>query len=142
MNAKPLVLGCGVVMSIFLVTLCAICLVIYWASKDFMKRIDSGRAEGREFGKTTDQKGCMDEGLRRAIGIKKTETGPLVNLRAFVSGCLESSRPSPEFCAGVPKWWEFITDWEVTQCQRDGQDPASTPGCIMVLEEKADFCGG
>src|SRR4051794_34625054 len=57
--------------------------------------------EGRNFGKTTDNQGCVDEGLSRY----KREPGftSILTNSIFMRMCLESSKPTAGFCNDVPR---------------------------------------
>ena len=59
-------------------------------------------AEGREFAKTTDQQGCITEGVKRARQIGFFDIDKKVAHKYFVAGCLKNSRPTPGFCDDVP----------------------------------------
>jgi len=98
-------------------------------------------AEGREFGKTHDQKGCMDEGMRRSKSIGIIDLGAGLQLGAFVDACLATSSPTPNFCEGVPGLFSFKeTDWGKVECRRAGIDPERT-ACIHVTKRKHQYCG-
>jgi hypothetical protein len=97
-------------------------------------------SEGREFGKTMDQAGCMKEGFARAKTMTRFEISRSVQNSAFVEGCLTSSRPTPDFCNGVPAAWKLQdNDWKQEQCERIGMDYMQT-GCTSVFDAKLDVC--
>jgi hypothetical protein len=74
------------------------------------ERLDAMEAQGTELGKTTDQQGCVKEGLAR--GQKITDITSQVGNRSFVKGCLRSSQASPGFCDDVPSIvGKMFTDW-------------------------------
>ena len=138
-------LGTGVA---FLVAMIVVLLGVAFylgSDKELARETEAKKVEGREFGKTTNQEGCLKEGLTRA----KTTT--IFNLkaneinRAFVGACLESSHPTPRFCDGVPRDSllnpSAEADWEKQQCENVGMDHAQT-GCDAVFTAKANFCNG
>ena|SRR2546421_1902783 len=97
-------------------------------------------AEGREFAKTTDQEGCMREGLSRARHINLLSIEQLGYNHDFVQECLKSSRPTSGFCEGIPT--SFVADainWQEKQCKKSGMDEVLT-GCKAVFEDKVQFC--
>jgi hypothetical protein len=96
-------------------------------------------AEGREFGKTTDQAGCMKEGLQRAKGIKVLEINRAISNQGFVEECLKSASPTTGFCDGVPGFWTLQdSEWVNKQCENAAHDSAT--GCGAVFQAKLDFC--
>ena len=98
------------------------------------------RAEGREFGKAIDQRGCMTEALKRSKNINLLSMDENVDNELFLEGCLVTSRPVPGFCEGVPQWWNLKgSEWKQAQCERASQDPART-GCLMVFSQQIEYC--
>src|ERR1700740_264386 len=95
--------------------------VYFMRNKDaWLARGKEVAAEGRNFGNTTDNKGCVDEGVSR---YKK---GPgftsILSNTIFMRTCLESSKATPGFCDDVPKQTEFIktAEWGRKQCRLAG----------------------
>lgn len=84
------------------------------------------RLEGREFGKTTDQNGCMEKGFALP--------NDFLDKTSFTSGCLRTSRPTPDFCKGV-QYYE--PKWADEQCKQVGDNKDS---CIQAFEAKRHFC--
>lgn len=107
---------------------------------EFSPKYEAKRAEGREYGKATDQQGCMKEGLARAKGINFIDVNALTLNSGFVEECLKASRPAPGFCNGVPSFWSFKDDeWKAAQCRKAGMDEFKT-GCAAVFQDQIDFC--
>ena len=101
------------------------------------QRANEYESKGAEFGKNSDQAGCIQEGLLRsksAIGSEIAEAG--LN-SSFTSACLRSSRPTVEFCNDIPA--VDLEEWKDAQCRKDGLERAQ-PGCLKMLEAKIDFC--
>ena len=113
------------------------------SDKDFQRESQAKQVEGREFAKTTDQNGCMKEGLNRAKAATTFEFKRGQINSAFVRACLESSRPVPGFCDGIPQ--RSLTapsadyDWITEQCDKMGMDHIKT-GCIAVFQTRILFC--
>jgi hypothetical protein len=113
------------------------------SDKDFQRESQAKEVEGRELGKTTDQQGCMREGLTRAKTMSTFEFKRGQINSAFVRACLESSRPAPGFCEGIPQ--RSLTapsadyDWITEQCDKIGLDHVKT-GCIAVFQTRIQFC--
>src|SRR5260370_31954710 len=126
-----IVLGIGVLIIVTLLA-AAVGWALYSASEN-SRAYEAKEAEGREFGKTTDQNGCMKEGLSRAKAATTFEYKRGQINSAFVRACLESSRPVPGFCDGMPQ--RSLTnpdadyDWITEQCDKIGMDHIRT-GCI------------
>lgn len=96
--------------------------------------------EGREFGKKTDQQGCITEGMRRSKSIGLLDFSRAMELPAFRDSCLETSRPTPNFCDGVPSFWSMKeSEWGAAQCRKAGINPETT-GCVHVTKRKHQFC--
>jgi len=115
----------------------------------FMKFTPQGRAmdqeltakeeEGKEFGKTTDQQGCITEGMTRGKKLTGINLTGEVGNRYFVKGCLRASQPTPGFCEGVPSPLRRVVDnWDERQCEKV-RIPKSA--CQDVLKEQILFCG-
>jgi hypothetical protein len=98
-------------------------------------------AQGKEFGKKSDQQGCIDEGLSRLKDISPTfsHVPELAEGSVFVEACLKASRSTPGFCDDVPAWWKLKQlEYEDEQCRKLGLAPGG--GCKTVFGEKWDFC--
>jgi hypothetical protein len=94
--------------------------------------------EGRQFGNTTDNQGCVDEGLSRY----KKEPGftSILSNTIFMRTCLDSSKATPGFCDGVPKQTEFMktADWRLKQCRLAGLQ--SDNNCQNLFTPVQQFC--
>jgi hypothetical protein len=94
--------------------------------------------EGRNFGRTTDNQGCVDEGLSRY----KKEPGftSIITNSLFMRMCLESSKPTPGFCEQIPKQTEFMksAEWKLRQCRQAGLQ--SDSNCQNLFTPVQQFC--
>jgi len=107
---------------------------------EFSPKYAAKQAEGREYGKGTDQQGCMKEGLARAQGIGFLDVNAQTLNNGFVEECLKASRPTPGFCQGVPSYWSMKDDeWKAAQCRKVGMDESKT-GCSSVFQTQIEFC--
>jgi len=95
------------------------------------KGMNKARAAGAEFGKTTDQLGCMEQ-----IYSLKPPLDTFDHSRAFAVECYRASRPVADFCKGVPPWLHDI-DWSDRECKKIGRD---APLCRAAFDEKTLFC--
>ncbi len=96
------------------------------------QKVEQAKVDGREFGKTTDQNGCMEKGFLRDAPGESFYSGV-----AFVEECLKSSKPIADFCDGVPL--SSSVDWNNEQCQKVGHN---TQSCFHAFVAKGNFCDG
>lgn len=116
----------------------------YFALNYIEARLEAGvkpdEEAGTAYGKTVDQKGCIDEGLRRSRSMTFTDLGKGTSLGSFLGTCLKNSKPVQDFCVGVPGFWDINdTAWMVEQCHKTGMDEKKS-GCTFVFQAKHDFC--
>jgi hypothetical protein len=131
----------GIAIIAFLVIGLVVGVVVFFKftpqGRNLDQRLTAMENEGTEFGKTTDQRGCINEGLKR--GKKIADITSQVGNRDFVKGCLRSSQPTSGFCDGVPSiLGKLFGDWEEKQCQ---QISNPTVACKDVMKEQILFCG-
>jgi len=129
-TAVILVLGAGVV----------IAGGIYWVASHKDAWLAKGKAtinEGKEFGKGTDQEGCVAEGAKRHRDDPSISNGIAVQL--FMQGCLRSSRATPGFCDNVPRQTEFVksAQWRLEQCSKYNLQDNQ---CAQVFTVVQQYC--
>ena len=94
--------------------------------------------EGKAFGTSADEDGCLQEGLRRIEG-----KGPFAAVGAslFLTGCFEEAGPSPGFCEDVPAESEIIASatWRNERCAAEGQ--GGDQGCVQLVSVVQRHCG-
>jgi hypothetical protein len=114
--------------------------VVWWGrNKDkLVGRLKEVATEGREFGRSTDNQGCVDETVTRY----KKEPGftAVISNSIFTRACLDTSRSTPGFCSDVPKVSEFMrsAEWRKSQCAR--VDLASDSYCPQMFQPVQEFC--
>ena len=114
--------------------------VVWWSrnKNKLMGRAKEVMTEGREFGRSTDNQGCVDESISRY----KKEPGftSVISTSLFTRACLDASRPTPGFCNDVPKPTEFIKsgEWRAEQCRR--VDLSSDSYCQQLFQPVQEFC--
>jgi hypothetical protein len=95
-------------------------------------------AEGKSFGNSADNQGCVDESLSRY----KKEPGftSIISNTIFMRTCLDSSRSTPGFCDEVPKSMEFMksAEWKLKQCRLAGLQ--SDNNCQNLFTPVQQFC--
>jgi hypothetical protein len=112
----------------------------WWVrNKDSLRsRAKEVAAEGRAFGNTSDNNGCVDEAFSRY----KKEPGFFnsLNYSRFMEVCLEVSRPTPGFCNEVPvgKIMELMA-WRESQCRH--YDVPNDQKCGQLVMAEIMFCG-
>ena len=94
--------------------------------------------EGREYGKHTDSKGCLDEGLARHT--RAQGFGEIIGTNVFLRSCLDAARPAPGFCDAVPRQLEFIrsAQWQQQQCQKHGLTMEKQ--CGQLFSQVQKYC--
>ncbi len=121
--------------------------VVWWSrNKDkLMGRAKEVMTEGREYGRNTDNQGCVDETVlryKKEPGFDKKKPGftSMILNNIFTRTCLEASRPTPGFCSDVPKPTEFIKsgEWRTAQCRR--VDLSSDSYCPLLFQPEQEFC--
>lgn len=95
-------------------------------------------AEGREYGRLTDNEGCVNEAVARQS--RSEGIADLFKNTLFLRPCLEASRPTPGFCDTVPRQTEFMKSigWQQRQCQRYGLPPEKQ--CGQLFGQVQQFC--
>ena len=141
-SKKYLLLGCG---GLLVLTIVAIAGVGYLFNQKFGKALEAKLAEGREYGTITTKQGCLDKILAGAKDQSVSSISELMNQQSFITGCLETSPPDPNFCKGVPGvGGEFsgvltgrVYEEQVCKDLNYGQNNAI---CNMVFSTKQKFC--
>ena len=136
-----IVIGCvGLVAAAFVIIVCVIVGIFYLGlSSD----VDKTEAAGLEYGKSSDQRGCQQESLRRLrTALKSHDIVKRREAQIFAYGCFETCRATTEFCVDAPKEDDFfvINKWAQDQCQKEGF--GSDDACLSVFAEVADACLG
>ena len=94
--------------------------------------------EGAEYGRRTDNEGCLNEAVARQA--RAEGFADLLKTNLFMRACLEASRPTPGFCDTVPRRTEFMKSvgWQQQQCQRYGLPPEKQ--CGQLFQQLQQFC--
>jgi hypothetical protein len=114
---------------------------VYYVSRNKDAWLARGKAvasEGRDFGRGSDNQGCVDESISRYK--KDPGLGSAISNSIFMQSCLDSSRPTPNFCADVPKATEFMksAQWRMDQCRKI--DLSSDSYCQQLFQPVQQFC--
>jgi len=114
---------------------------VYYVSRNKDAWLARGKAvasAGRNFGRSSDNQGCVDESISRYK--KEPGFGSAISNSIFMQSCLDSSRPTPNFCTDVPKATEFMksAQWRVQQCRKI--DLSSDSYCQQLFQPVQQFC--
>jgi len=133
--------GVGLVL-VGIVCVVAIAVWLVSAGARMTKEAEKQSAEGRSFGYTTDQRGCIDEGLRRAKDFRAIDIASMVVTQNFVGKCLYSSKKVDGFCLGVPgRFSGDRDDWMKDECKKVNLSPLGT-GCMAPFKAQIEYCYG
>jgi len=114
--------------------------VFWWMrNKDaLMARAKEVVTEAKDFGRNTDNQGCVDESISRY----KKEPGfsSAISNSIFMRTCLDASKPTPGFCNDVPKKTEFMkaAEWRRDQCRRI--DLSKDDYCQQLFQPVQEYC--
>jgi hypothetical protein len=94
--------------------------------------------EAQEYGRRTDNEGCLNEALARQA--RAEGFGDMIKNNMFLRACLESSRPTPGFCDDVPRPIEFMksAQWQLDRCKQYGLPPEKQ--CGQLFQQVQQFC--
>ena len=94
--------------------------------------------ESQQFGRHTDNQGCVDEALSRYR--KDPGLSSAISSSLFMRFCLDASRPTKGFCDDVPKQLEFMksVQWRMAKCQEVRMQ--SDSNCPQLFAPVQQFC--
>lgn len=130
------VVGLLVVLFIALVVVTA-----YMVRRYGPEMVDEGRRvveEGREYGRLTDDVGCLNEAVARQARVGGFRD--MIKNNVFTRACLEASRPTPGFCEGVPGRTDFMKGaaWQAERCSHYGLPPEKQ--CGQLMQQVQQYC--
>src|SRR5437588_3573136 len=114
--------------------------VFWWMrNKDaLMARAKEVVTEAKDYGRKTDNQGCVDESISRY----KREPGfsSAISDSIFMRTCLDASKTTPGFCNDVPTKTEFMksAQWRRDQCSR--VDLSKDSYCQQLFQPVQDYC--
>ncbi len=113
---------------------------IWWraSGEGLVAAARQGMEEGRAFGQTTDNPGCVAVALERIADCEGFDCELVV--QAFLGGCLASSEATPGFCTRVPGQREILgtVRWRAGIC--DAEQLPSDGSCGRLLNSVQEFC--
>jgi hypothetical protein len=113
---------------------------VYWwthHSRELFQAGENAMKQGTDFGKKTDNQGCLDEALSRYRQNKGF--GGAISNSLFLTNCLNESRPTSNFCDDVPRPFDFIrsAQWQIKKCEEAG---LSDPYCRQLYGQVQQYC--
>jgi hypothetical protein len=95
--------------------------------------------DGQKYGRTSDNAACVDESIVR---YKRDSTGMenLISAKGFLTGCLQTSRETPNFCNNVPGPFDFQEGlrWKTDQCRQHGL--GGDKNCPQMFDAVQQHC--
>jgi hypothetical protein len=130
-----------IVVVVVLLAVGAVVAGVYWLSRNKDTLIARGRdvfVEGQQFGRSTDNHGCVNESVSRYK--KEPGFGTTISNGIFIRACLQSSQPTPGFCDDVPKQTDFIksAQWIMSRCRQ--VDLENDSNCQGLFSPVQQFC--
>ena len=141
MKTKTIVIGCiGLVLLAGAIVVCVVGGIFVLGLTGYA---DQAEKDGVEFGKGTDQAGCLTEAKRRLQVASKS--GDIIKRRQtqlFLYGCFQTSRSTPDFCVNAPKEDSFfdVQEWSTERCREIGA--GDDDACVSLYTEVSDVCLG
>jgi hypothetical protein len=113
---------------------------VYWLSRhggEVVSAVDTSVKQGAEFGRKTDNQGCVDEALSRYRQSQGFNGGVAAGI--FLATCLDKSRPTPGFCDEVPRPTDFMKSaaWQIRKCKEAG---LPDPYCRQLYSQVEQYC--
>lgn len=113
----------------------------FWLQAQAPKFKAAGKAvlaEATEFGKSTDNQGCLEESLERDDRCDGGFRCHVLNNLFFLQ-CLKVSSPLAGFCDGVPGADSFTETvaWRLDQCEQRGRTGTS---CGTFFGQMQEYC--
>jgi hypothetical protein len=114
---------------------------VYLVKKYGPEMVEAGKqtiAEGEEYGRRTDNEGCLNEAVARHN--RSEGFGDMIKTNLFLRVCLEKSRTTPGFCDSVPRQTEFVksAQWQLQQCGR--YNLKTEKQCGQLFQQVQQFC--
>lgn len=94
--------------------------------------------EGRDFGRTSNSRGCLTEAVERHR--RAASFGELFGVNLFLRGCLDAAAPTEGFCDTVPGPLEFTrtAQWGQEQCRAHGLSVEKQ--CGQLFAQVQQYC--
>jgi hypothetical protein len=115
--------------------------VVYYkgGGREIVEGMTPSIEEGQKYGRTAENKACVNEAIVRFKRDSTTVNG-LLGSKGFLTGCLQTSRETPNFCQGVPGPFD-VSDgvrWKKDQCSDHGL--GSDQNCPQLFDAVIQHC--
>jgi hypothetical protein len=136
-----------IIANVFALLGLSVCGAGYWwfqANKEELRgEVDRIKAEAEAFARTADEKGCVDETLRRMQACDPEEIVGAIcrgQHQAFFDRCVMLARPTPGFCDDVPASSEIVETltWSMERCEEIGRPDGK--GCAQLFAKIGNHC--
>lgn len=135
---KRVMIGVAIAFALVVIVMAISLIIMLRKPGNSKQRGEEQHTAGVEFGKTTEQRGCITEGLKRGDKLGIFDISAQIENESFVKGCLETSRPTPQFCDGVPSGWKnIVAEWDKKQCEKS---KVFGPICEGIFKQQIYFC--
>ena len=130
-------IGLSIFIGLFLALMLAVGAGIYFLSKygrEMGEGVKRSQSEGENFGRGTDDAGCLQEALAR--NKKNNSITKIVSSNVFLATCLKESKPSQGFCEGVPlrSHKQESKRWAEQKCREAGQSGITCEAMFQVVQ--------
>jgi hypothetical protein len=114
---------------------------VYLVRRYGPEMVEAGKqtfAEGEEYGRRSDNEGCLNEAIARHN--RSEGFAGMFKTNLFLRVCLDHSRQTPGFCDSVPRQTEFVkgAQWQLQQCDRYNLKPEKQ--CGQLFQQVQQFC--
>ena len=135
---KVLLIVGGILVVLVVGVVVASVIVVRRYGPELVKSVEQMGNEGKEYGRRTDNEGCVNEAVARHS--RSDGIGDVIKNTIFLRTCLDASRPTPGFCDDVPRRLEFVksAEWQLQQCKRYGLSPEKQ--CAQLFQQVQQFC--
>lgn len=101
--------------------------------KEIGEQAKQSQTDGENFGRSTNEAGCLKEALERKK--KNSSITNIVSINVFLGTCLKEAEPSPGFCEDVPPRGEKeqIKAWTARKCAETGQADITCQAMFQVV---------
>ncbi len=111
--------------------------VYWWQTKgqEFMEAGRKAAIAGEKFGKSTEEKGCLDFALNRLDAC--TSMSCEIYNSVFLANCLSESNKTSGFCKGIPPQSEIMQSarWRLAACEKLGRKGQRCPRMMGVVQK-------
>ncbi len=114
----------------------------YWWDQNGTAMLDAGKTameDGQKDGASLTETSCTSTALDRHKADANRSFGSALRNSVWLSGCLNTSKPQEQFCAGAPSSSEILASalWATQMCSKNGIDD---PTCPNLMQSVSKYC--